>query len=62
MAGSTKTKEPKVKPETNYNEVMLHIADLSERINFAIDAVHNHAGAIESQKTLLERIRVRMGL
>ena len=59
MASSTKTRTntPDIKPGANYDEVMRHIADLSERINYVVDTLQ-----IKAQGQLVDRIRIRMGL
>ena len=65
MANSTKTKAaitPDVKLGANYDEVMRHIADLSERINFVMETMQNHADEIKAQRDVVERLRTRMGI
>ena len=64
MASSTKTRTntPDVKPGANYDEVMRHIADLSERINYVVDTLQGHAAEIKNQKEIVGRIRTRLGL
>ena len=61
-ATSPKVKAPSVRPGANYDEVMHHIADLSERINFVMETMQSHAAEIQAQGQLLDRIRIRMGL
>ena len=61
-ATSPKIQSPGVKPGANYDEVMRHIADLSERINFIMETMQSHAAEIKAQGQLVDRIRIRMGL
>ena len=65
MASSTKAKAaitPDVKLGASYDEVMRHIADLSERINFVMETMQSHAAEIKNQREVLDRVRNRMGI
>ena len=64
MKNSTKT-EPKVSPSVippSYDEIMKHIVDLSERINYIMEGMKTQAEMLKAHQDLLSRIKPRMGL
>ena len=63
MDNSTLTKAPpKSKVKKENENIMQHIVDLNERINYLMDALKNQAEMVQSDHAVLERIRNRMGM
>ena len=63
MENSTKTKAPaKSKVKEENENIMKHVVELSDRINYLMDALKNQAEMVESHQGIIERIRTRMGL
>jgi len=57
------TKAPaKSKVKKENENIMKHVVELNERLSYVMDVLTNQAHAIEGNSTLLERIRIRMGL
>ena len=62
MENSTKTKaRPQSKATTN-EDVMKHIIDISQRVDYMIETLKTHAVTINEQQEVLERVRTRMGI
>ena len=63
METSTQTKAPaKSKIRKENEDIMKHIVDLNERINYLMDMLKNQAEMVQSDHDILKRIRVRMGM
>ena len=63
MDNSTLTKAPPKSQVKKENEnIMKHVVDLNERINYLMDALKSQAEMIQNDHNLLDRIRNRMGL
>ena len=63
MENSTKNKAPaKSKVKEENENIMKHVVELSDRINYLMDALKNQAEMVESHQGIIERIRTRMGL
>jgi len=63
LDNSTLTKAPpKSKVKKENENIMQHIVDLNERINYLMDALKNQAEMVQSDHAVLERIRNRMGM
>jgi len=63
LENSTLTKAPaKSKIKQENENIMQHIVDLNERINYLMDALKNQAEMVQSDHAVLERIRNRMGM
>ena len=63
MENSTLTKAPaKSKARKENENIMKHIVDLNERINYLMDMLKNQAEMVQRDHDILERIRTRMGL
>ena len=67
MKNSTKTErkvaeKPATQPSPSYDEIMKHIIDLSERINYILEGMKTQAEMLKSHQQLLERVKPRMGL
>ena len=63
MENSTKAKasaKPNVKQENE--NIMKHVVELSERLNYMMDALKDQAEMVKGHQALLERVRTRMGL
>ena len=63
MENSTKAKasaKPNVKQENE--NIMKHVVELSERLNYMMDALKDQAEMVKGHQDLLERVRTRMGL
>ena len=57
----TKAKPKSEKKSTN-EDVMKHIVELGERVNYIMETLTTHAETIKAHQSLLEKIRTRMGL
>ena len=63
MENSTLTKAPaKSKVKKENENIMQHIVDMNERINYLMDALKNQAEMVQGDHAVLERIRNRMGM
>ena len=62
MANYTKTKEKPKSIDTTNEDVMQHIINVSERVDYMIDTLKTHAHSINEHQDLLDRVRTRMGL
>jgi len=67
LENSTKTERKTKSPSTpkvshDYSEVMTHIVDLSERVNFIMEGLKTQAEMLQAHQELLARIKPRMGL
>ena len=62
MESSTKTKaKPKSNATTN-EDVMKHIIDISNRVDYIMSTLKTHANSINEQQEVLDRVRTRMGI
>ena len=63
MENSIETKAPaKSKVRKENEDIMQHIVELTERVNYVMDMLKNQAHVVQEHQGLIERIRVRMGL
>ena len=67
MKNSTKKEHKEQAPSTarvssSYDDVMKHIIDLTERINYLLEGMKTQAEMLKEHQDLLDRVRPRMGL
>ena len=54
--------KPKSKAKSTNEDVMKHIVELGERVNYIIETLKTHAESVNAHQSLLEKIRTRMGI
>jgi len=52
----------KPKSKTADQDIIKHMAELSERMNYMMETLKTHADVINDHQSLLDRVKTRMGL
>ena len=54
--------KPKSKTKSTNEDVMQHIVELGERVDYIVETLKAHAESVNAHQSLLDKIRTRMGI